>query len=92
MVGWKRRETVGALRANDIGFHRAGVSVGQVHDRVRQRIVAAVQHLAREQAGLVFLLRIAAKQLRRRRQHRCRVYMQKTDTDNIISNEAAMIQ
>src|SRR5271157_3198705 len=47
-AGLKRRKTVGSVRTNDVGLHGAGVSVGQIHDRVRQRIVAAVQHFASE--------------------------------------------
>src|SRR6202522_25961 len=71
-AGQKRWKTVGAVGADDVGFHRAGVRVRQVDDRVRQRIVAAIEHLAREQAGLVFPLWIAAKQLRWRPEKRCR--------------------
>src|SRR5258708_9651152 len=58
-AGLKSREAIGAVWANDIGFYGAGVSVGQVNDRVRQRIVTGIQHLASEHAGLFFLLSTA---------------------------------
>src|SRR5258706_15808594 len=54
-AGLKSREAIGAVWANDMGFYGAGVSVGQVNDRVRQRIVTGIQHLASEQAGVGFV-------------------------------------
>ena len=42
----ERRETIGAVFADDISFYRAGTSVGYINNRIRKGIVVAVQDLS----------------------------------------------
>ena len=60
--GGEGGKAIGAVRADDVGFHGASASVGDVNDGVGKRIVLRVEHFAEEQAAdrLLFLVRRGA--------------------------------
>jgi hypothetical protein len=59
LKSWKAKSTIGS---DDVGLYRARMGIRQVDDGIRQRVVAAIQHLACEKTGF-FFLRIASEQL-----------------------------
>lgn len=55
----KLGETIIAVRANDVSFHRVGPRIRQINDRVDHGIIRAVQNSAGQHtpaAGFIFVL------------------------------------
>src|ERR1700758_4046963 len=46
--GRESRETVGAIGADDIGFHRASAGIGEIDNGVGKRVIPRVEHLAEQ--------------------------------------------
>jgi hypothetical protein len=49
-------KTVSAVFADDVGFYGVGTGVGEIHDRVGDRIVMLIEDFAVEQAALLLIL------------------------------------
>lgn len=53
-VGRQFREVVRAVGSDDVAFNRPGAGIGEVHHRIGQRIIVAIEHFAGQHAAGIF--------------------------------------